>query len=134
MRRILLSFLAFAVLGVFMMPGEAVAHEGYGYNAHTVTQDTYGSATYAATSQSTHVKPEASALKTETVAKSVSPSQKDDCKDGCCSMSMCCFSAAIPPYSLGMNVVRDAFDAGLPELSLPQGPPSSLLRPPQFSA
>jgi hypothetical protein len=93
-------------------------------------------AAYQAASQSTHIKLEASASKAETVvAKSVSPSQEDNCKDGCCSsMSMGCFAAAIPPSSPDMHIVRDAFDPGLPELSLPPGPPFSLLRPPRFSA
>src|ERR1035437_1990843 len=98
-------------------------------------------ATYEASAQSTHIKSETSALKAEIVivkaASVASLSQEDNCKDGCCcSMGGgCCTATALPPHSLNANIlVRDAFEIDLPELSLPQGPPSSLLRPPRLSA
>lgn len=71
----------------------------------------------------------------EAVSIASSP-QEDNCKDACCSLGgSCCSSAAISSsQSFDINVVRDAFYSGLSELPLPQGPPSSLLRPPRFSA
>lgn len=127
MRRALLPLLVIAILGIFMMPGKAMAHEGYSYDVQS-----------DAPVQSAHEKSGAPVLKAEVTivrtASAVSSSREDTCKGGCCSsMGACCFVAA-PPSSLSINIIGNASYAGLPELSLPQGPPSSLLRPPRFSA
>lgn len=63
-------------------------------------------------------------------------SQKSDdgCKDGCCSSTMSCCVATLP--SSGMIGVYHETSGIVPfsHAPLPQGPPSTLLRPPKSAA
>ena len=65
----------------------------------------------------------------------LSVQQDDDgCKDGCCTSSMSCCMAALPP-SGDMPVYHQASAfVAFSCAPLPQGPPLSLLRPPTFAA
>lgn len=126
-----LTFLRILLLVAGLMVWQAKSADAHGLS-HPETYQASSSPT-----QSTDVKAESSVSKAKTViikAASSSSSQKGDCKGGCCSMGICCFAATLSQVSFEVIPQRDSFERGLPELSLPQGPPSSLLRPPRFSA
>ena len=131
MKHVSITFLRVLLLVAGLMIWQAKSADAHGLS-HT---EIYQAAT--APAQSADVKADSSVSKAKTViikAASSPSSQKGDCKGGCCSMSIWCFAATLSQVSFEVNSQRDSFERGLPELSLPPGPPSSLLRPPRFSA
>lgn len=63
-----------------------------------------------------------------------SQDNEDGCKDGCCTSTMSCCVAALPPTAEMQLRLEAAGIVALSNAPLPQGPPFTLLRPPRAAA